>query len=263
VNRARLSEAAQHSRLLTGALGTALTAVIGVAALIVVGSALGRGMEPGSVASDLITVPAATNGGPGAPERLIQALSGALRAFTGAPRGEAENVPQAIAPQVGDAAPDATPVQIDPAERTSALVVPVAENRPAERPPELVTAATTAAPAEGVFGARGEGEQSHAEPGEAAFAPSPAAAESEPSPPLPAGLAAPTAAPATPTRRPRATAVPPTPTQRPRATPTRTVAAPTRTPTAIRTATRMPTSKPLVEHVTDDRAGSRERRRDD
>lgn len=283
MNRTRLVEAARQTRPFSGAVGTLLTVLLGTTALIVVGSALGRGVGPDTMPSDLIAVPPASNRGPGAPERLIEALSGALRSFTGAPVGEPQLAVQAVSSEGSDAAPDVTPPVDDPDGEMFALVEPVADDWPPEPSTEFATAAATwvllAASPDRLFVAGSEGESSNTDLGEAAFASMPAAAESEPSPPrpqpaqmqpapLPPGLAGPTSAPAAPTRRPRATAVPPTSTQRPKATATPTIAAPsptrTRTPTAIRTATRTPTTVPSPKPQPDyETSGSRDRSRDD
>ena len=231
MNRPRPLETARAGYGLPGPVGTALSIFVGAAALIVVGSALGKGLDPPSAPADLVAVEGRTSGAQGGGEGLIGALSAALRAL-GVVQPEAEAIPTAVPEVVQTVAlevveePDPLPPPAVAVEGPSSASV--AEQRlVAPDPPVVAVAFPETLAFEPIMA-----DDAAEDTGEVPLAPQEAASRSsaalEPPPPppppsapprapvAPSGLAAPSPVVAQPTRRPTRTPVPPTSTRQPR-----------------------------------------------
>jgi outer membrane biosynthesis protein TonB len=269
-------ETARAGYALPGSVGTGPAILAAVAALVFVGTVLGRGLAP-STSTDLVAVQGRASGTQSAGEGLIGALGAALRAI-GLAQPEVDPVPTPTGIVVAIAwdavaEDDPTPVPaIVIAEPTAATV---AEEPPAGRAlpldvalelPESLAFASIAEDdeADDAVEAPVLSQETAAPSAETSPEPEP---PTSPQPPRavvpPPSVAAPPAV-AQPTRRPTRTSTPPAATRTPRASATPNPSV-TPYPTAVprpptRTRTAVPTARPQIER---DGSRSRDRHGDD
>jgi hypothetical protein len=278
MNRWRLPKPNHWGNGPSSPLGTLLGLLLGAATLLVVGSALGRGLDPPPGGADAVAIRTGSNGALGASESLRGVVGAALRGLGAAPSGV--EVVQASGPDVRVVPEEvALEIAVEPEGSDVDGAPPEEEDlRPGRR---ILLVAFTASetfapldvdvdgPADGPVARGDDISASPTPPGPEQ--PSAAVTRSEPVPPIPqptprrtpvrtSGQAVPTPVATQAIAHPSSTATQPTPTRRPRTSPTPkpTIAvAQTRVPTPASTAVRTEGERE------DSRRLDRERRQDD